>query len=80
MDVAATKPMTTATKDIRARFVFKPSRADEFCLNGTQVVEMLFDDIKDVVEYCKEFESALVDCIVSFDGEVICASDFLIED
>lgn len=59
-----------------ARFTFKPDRAREFSENGNQVVEMELDSIDEVTEFCKEFETAIVDVQALIDGRVVSLPDF----
>lgn len=51
---------------IIARFQFKPGGvADQFVDRaGQTVVETLWDDVIDLVEFCKEIEDILEDCVV----------------
>ena len=53
-----------------ARFQFKPDRVEEFSLGG-EFVEMQFDTTEEVVELCREFESAIVDVTANVNGRII---------
>lgn len=50
-----------------ARFHFLPHRAGEFCEQGQEISELVFDDIVELVRFTKEIEDCLYDVLV-FDG------------
>lgn len=57
-----------------ARFQFKPDRAEEFCWPGTQFAEMRFDEPEEVIEFCEEFQDAIVDVTAIVNNRVISLS------
>jgi len=60
-------PMT-----VIARFRFDPEQADAFCwVDGTSVVELQFDDVYEVINYCEAYESAILDVTAIVNGQVI---------
>jgi len=59
-----------------ARFTFKPDRAHEFSEDGRQIVEMELDDVSEVIEFCEDFKSAILDVQALVDGRTISLSDF----
>ena len=62
---------------IQARFTFKRDRAAEFLLDGQEVTQLLLDDVTEVINYCEEFRSALVDVsVIDEEGIVTTLSDF----
>lgn len=72
--VKRTKVMT-----IQARFTFKRDRAAEFLLDGQEVTQLLLDDVSEVVDYCEQFRSALLDVsVIDEEGNVTTLSDFTI--
>ncbi|MFZ9341988.1 MAG: hypothetical protein ACO24P_00105 [Candidatus Nanopelagicaceae bacterium] len=57
---------------VLARFEFRPECADQFAWKaGQNIVEMIFDNVFDLVNTCKELEDAIVDCTAIIDGHVI---------
>jgi hypothetical protein len=59
-----------------ARFRFDPEQADAFCwVDGTSVVELQFDTVEEVIEYCEEYADALIDVAALVNGQVIALSD-----
>jgi hypothetical protein len=62
-----------------ARFHFKADRAAEFSQDGNDIVEMQFEDVDELIEYCREFEDALLNVLVLLGKEVIQLSDFNIQ-
>lgn len=65
--------------NVIVRFHFKEDRASEFSEDGNCIVEQQFDDLDDVIEYCREFEDALQNVTVLFADEIIELIDFNIE-
>jgi hypothetical protein len=62
---------------IQARFTFKRDRAAEFLLDGQEVTQLLLDDVQEVINYCEEFRSALLDVnVIDEEGVVTTLSDF----
>ena len=53
-----------------ARFQFKPDRVEEFSFGG-EFVEMQFDEVEEVIEFCQEFDDALVDVIANINGRIV---------
>lgn len=64
------------TAKIIGRFQFHPDRASEFSDDGTEIVEVEVDTIEEFIDYCTEFESALIDAVVFFNGQTISVKDF----
>jgi hypothetical protein len=62
-----------------ARYTFKPDRVEEFSDEGTQIVEMAFEDAEEVYEFASEFRDALLDVTVLVNGQVVSLSDFATE-
>ena len=57
---------------IIARFEFKPEQASAFTwAEGQTIVEAVFDDPRDVIQFCKEIEDSLVDCTVFTGSDII---------
>jgi hypothetical protein len=62
---------------IQARFTFKRDRATEFLLDGQEVTQLLLDDVAEVIDYCEQFRSALLDVnVVDEEGTVTTLSNF----
>ena len=62
---------------IQARFTFKRDRAAEFLLDGQEVTQLLLDDVSEVIDYCEQFRSALLDVsVIDEEGIVTTLSDF----
>ena len=59
---------------IVARFQFLPDRVEEFSFGG-EFVEMQLDSIDELMEFCHEFDDALVDVVANVDGRIISAKD-----
>jgi len=59
-----------APQPVIARFQFFPDRVEEFSFGG-EFVEMQFDDVDEVIEFCQEFEDALVDVTANVNGRII---------
>lgn len=59
---------------IVARFQFLPDRVEEFSFGG-EFVEMQLDSIDELMEFCHEFDDALVDVVANVDGRIISARD-----
>jgi len=60
---------------IVARFQFRPASAPQFLEDGRQEIEMQFDDVREVIEYCSEFEDSIADCIAYVNGRVVSLAD-----
>lgn len=58
-----------------ARFQFDPASASHFLDGGREIIEMQFDNVDEIVEYCQEFEDAIVDCTAYVNGRVISLAD-----
>lgn len=58
-------------KSIVARFQFAPEHAEYFVEGGAQFIEMQFDEVDEIIEYCEEFEDAIVDCTAYINGRVV---------
>jgi hypothetical protein len=61
---------TAAPQPVVARFQFKPDRVEEFSFGG-EFVEMQFDNVDEIIEFCQEFEDALVDVTANVNGRII---------
>lgn len=59
---------------IVARFQFYPDRVEEFSYGG-EFVEMQLDELDELIEFCNEFDDALVDCIANVNGVIISARE-----
>ena len=67
----------TKATTIQARFTFKRDRAAEFLLDGQEVTQLLLDDVTEVIDYCEQFSSALLDVsVIDEQGIVTTLSDF----
>lgn len=54
-----------------ARFVFKEDHAPEFVdQDGQRVVETVWDDVVELIEFCETLEQAIEDCIVMVEGNM----------
>jgi len=52
-----------------ARFIFKPDHAPQFVeQDGQLVVETIWDDVLELVEFCQGIEGAIEDCLVMVEG------------
>ena len=60
---------------IVARFQFAPEHAEHFIEGGCQFIEMRFDEVEEIIEYCKEFEDAILDCTAYINGRVVSLTD-----
>ena len=65
---------------ITARFEFKPDRAEEFGLEGGQLIKQLEfpntnEGVSELIDYCEQFKTALVDVKALINGRVIIFSD-----
>lgn len=59
-----------------ARFEFLPDRAPEFLEDeGRNFFEGSFDTVEEVVEYCEQFQDALIDVTALVNGRVITLSE-----
>jgi len=56
---------------IVARFQFAPEHAEHFIEGGAQFVEMRFEEVDEIIEYCEEFNDAIVDCTAYVNGRVV---------
>ena len=66
--------MTTAAPGpVIARFQFRPERVEEFSFGG-EFVEMQFDEVDEVIEFCEEFDDALLDVTANVNGRIISLS------
>ena len=54
-----------------ARFQFRPDRAKEFCWGDSEFVEQQFESPEEVIEFTKEFESALAGVTANVNGRII---------
>lgn len=63
------------SQQVVARFQFDPDRAEDFVLSGREFVEIQFEDIDGVIEYCEVFEDAIIDCTAFVNGQVISLSE-----
>lgn len=61
---------TAAPQPVIARFQFFPDRVEEFSFGG-EFVEMQFDHVDEVIEFCQEFEDALVDVTANVNGRIV---------
>lgn len=61
---------TAAPQPVIARFQFSPDRVEEFSFGG-EFVEMQFDHVDEVIEFCQEFEDALVDVTANVNGRIV---------
>lgn len=62
---------------IIARFQFKPDVASRFCVGRDQsIVEVLYDDIRELVRFCKQIEDDIIDCVVLDGNRVISLKSF----
>jgi len=61
-----------------ARFTFKPDRAPEFSENGHEIVEVEVEDVSEIIEFCEEFKTAILDVQALVNGRTISLSDFTI--
>ncbi|WGL30694.1 hypothetical protein SCRES3_gp37 [Synechococcus phage S-CRES3] len=59
---------------IVARFQFHPDRVEEFSYGG-EFVEMQLDELDELIEFCQEFDDALVDVIANVNGVIISAKE-----
>lgn len=58
-----------------ARFQFDPESAPDFIDGGREFIEMQFETVDEVIEYCKDFENAIVDCTAFINGRVVSLAD-----
>jgi len=56
---------------IVARFQFLPDRASEFSETGSEIVEMLFNDVSELEPFVMEFHDAIVDAVALVNGKVV---------
>jgi hypothetical protein len=63
------------TQPVIARFQFDPADAAHFLEGGREVIEMQFDTVDEIIEYCREFEDAIVDCTANINGRIISLAD-----
>lgn len=63
------------TQPVIARFRFDPASADHFLDGGREIIEMQFDHVDEIIEYCQEFEDAIVDCTAYINGRVVSLSE-----
>jgi hypothetical protein len=61
---------TAVPQPVIARFQFLPDRVEEFSFGG-EFVEMQFDNVEEIIEFCQEFEDALVDVTANVNGRII---------
>lgn len=55
-----------------ARFQFRPESAHHFCEGRFQtIVEVPYDDIRELISFCQEVERHLIDCTVYTGEEII---------
>lgn len=59
------------SQKIVARFQFHPDQAEYFIEGGAQFIEMQFDEVDEIIEYCEEFEGAIIDCTANVNGRII---------
>ena len=59
-----------------ARFTFKPDRASDFLEDGQLVTQIEVDTVDEIINYCKEFRDAIVDCNAIINGKAVNLSDF----
>ena len=64
---------------IIARFEFDADEAPHFLDDGKSFTEMQFDTIEEIIEYCQEFEDAIVDCTALINGRVVSLADQPVE-
>lgn len=60
---------------IVARFEFDQDEAPLFLEDGKTFIEMQFDSVDEVIEYCTEFENAIIDCTALINGRVVSLAD-----
>ena len=62
----------------RARFQFLADRSSDFLPDGQIVTEMIFDDIREIVEYVQEFSDAIASTLVYCEksGRIVDLADF----
>lgn len=67
---------TVVPPSVIARFQFLPDRAREFVQGDVgEFVEMQFDDVDEVIEYCEAWGDALVDVTANVNGRIITLSE-----
>ena len=64
---------------IVARFRFETDRAEDFSEDSNEIVEMVFDDPKEIEAFAEEFSDAIVEVTILVNGRVLSLSDFVTE-
>ena len=82
--------MHQLAEPISVRFTFRPDRAAEFieehevvdregnviAVSQPSVTQFDCDSIEEIMDYCKQFDDALLDCNAIINGQVINLSDY----
>lgn len=63
------------SQQVIARFQFMPERAEDFVLHGAEFLELQFEDVSEVIEYCESFGDAILDCTAFVNGQVVSLSE-----